>query len=75
MFYAAIMFPNLEREQAYYDYVASNSEPVRTIHRAMNSLVRRGSAHFSRLKAARTGRMVTLTTTNDSRGPHANLTR
>jgi hypothetical protein len=45
-FYAAIEFDDLEREQACYDYVAENAEPVRSIHAAMNSQVRSGTAHF-----------------------------
>jgi hypothetical protein len=45
-YYAAIMFLNPEREQACYDYVAENAEPVRSIHRAMNSLVRPQSSYF-----------------------------
>ena len=44
--YAAIEFPDLEREQACYDYVAADAEPVRTVHRAMNTLVKKGSSHF-----------------------------
>jgi hypothetical protein len=45
-YYAAIEFDDLEREQACYDYVARNDEPVRSIHGAMNSKVKHGSAHF-----------------------------
>jgi hypothetical protein len=45
-YYAAIAFADLEREQACYDYVARNAEPVRSIHMAMNSQVKRGSAYF-----------------------------
>jgi hypothetical protein len=45
-FYGAIEFGDLEREQACYDYVAQNAEPVRSIHRAMNSQVKPGTAHF-----------------------------
>jgi hypothetical protein len=45
-YYAAIEFADLEREQACYDYVARNAEPVRSIHAAMNSQVKHGSAHF-----------------------------
>jgi hypothetical protein len=45
-YYAAIEFADLEREQACYDYVARNAEPVRSIHAAMNFQVKRASAHF-----------------------------
>jgi hypothetical protein len=45
-YYAAIEFPDLEREQACYDYVAAGGEPVRAVHRPMNSLVQEGSGHF-----------------------------
>ena len=45
-YYAAIEFADLEREQACYDYVARNAEPVRSIHTAMNSQVKRASAYF-----------------------------
>ena len=45
-YHVAIEFSDLEREQACYDYVAAGTEPVRTVHRAMNSLVKKGSSHF-----------------------------
>ena len=45
-YYAAIEFADLEREQACYDYVARNAEPVRSIHAAMNSQVKRASTYF-----------------------------
>jgi hypothetical protein len=45
-YYAAIEFPDLQREQACYDYVARASKPVRTVHMAMNRHVRPGTAHF-----------------------------
>ena len=45
-YYAAIMFPDLDREEACYHYVAGNSGPVRTVHHAMNALVQRGTSHF-----------------------------
>ena len=44
--YAAIEFRDLDHEQACYGYVAADAEPVRSLHRAMNSKVSRGSAHF-----------------------------
>ena len=39
-------FLDQEAEQRCYDYVALNEEPIRTLHRAMNSKVERGSAMF-----------------------------
>jgi len=45
-YYAAIEFHDLGCEQACYDYVAENSEPVRVLHHAMNSRVRRGAQFF-----------------------------
>jgi hypothetical protein len=45
-YHVAIEFPDLERDQACYDYVKKNDEPVRSLHRAMNSKVRRGSSNF-----------------------------
>lgn len=44
--YAAIEFRDLDSEQACYDYVKADAEPVRSLHRAMNAKVRRGSAYF-----------------------------
>lgn len=46
MHYAAIEFADLDREQACYDYVAMDGEPVRSLHRAVNSKVKRASAYF-----------------------------
>src|SRR5436190_12252024 len=42
----AIEFPTLEHDQACYDYVKKNEEPIRSLHRAMNSKVKGGVAHF-----------------------------
>jgi len=39
-------FPSLEKDQECYDYVKENKEPIRSLHRAMNSKVRHGSAYF-----------------------------
>ena len=39
-------FLSFEKDQACYDYVKENKEPVQSLHRAMNSKVRHGSAHF-----------------------------
>ena len=45
-YYAAIEFADLEREQACYDYVARDADPVRSIHVGMNSHGKRSSANF-----------------------------
>jgi hypothetical protein len=45
-YHVEIEFPSLEQDQACYVYVKKNEEPVRSLHRAMNSKVKRGSAHF-----------------------------
>jgi hypothetical protein len=41
-----IAFASLAADAACYEYVARDEEPVRSLHRAMNSKVRRGAAHF-----------------------------
>ena len=45
-YHVEIEFPSLEQDQACYDYVNKNEESVRSLHRAMNCKVRRGSAYF-----------------------------
>ena len=45
-YYVKIEFPTLEQDQACYDYVKRNEEPVRSLHRAMNAMVKQGSAYF-----------------------------
>jgi hypothetical protein len=45
-YYAAIEFHGLDAEQACYDYVAENAPPIRALHQAMNSKVRRGGSYF-----------------------------
>jgi hypothetical protein len=45
-YHVEIEFPSLDEDQACYDYVKEDKEPVRSLHRAMNSKVRRESAHF-----------------------------
>lgn len=45
-YHVDIEFPSLEQDQACYDYVQGNEEPIRSLHRAMNSMVKRGSAFF-----------------------------
>ena len=42
----AIEFPTLKHDQACYDYVKMDQEPVRSLHRAMNSKVKPGTEHF-----------------------------
>lgn len=32
-------FPDMERAEACFDYVAKNEEPIQSLHRTMNSLV------------------------------------
>jgi mono/diheme cytochrome c family protein len=36
----------MEREQAAYEYVKQNGEPVRSLHHAMNLKVKRGADFF-----------------------------
>lgn len=43
---AAVEFHDLACDQACDDYIAADEAPVRSLHRAMNSKMRRGSAHF-----------------------------
>jgi hypothetical protein len=45
-YYTAIEFPDLVVEQACYEYVAADEEPVRSLHRAMNSKVEPSSTSF-----------------------------
>jgi hypothetical protein len=42
----AFEFVDENTEQRCYEYVAANTEPIRTLHRSMNSKVERGSAMF-----------------------------
>ena len=42
----ALIYPNTEREQAAYEYVKQDGEPVRSLHHAMNSKVKRGADFF-----------------------------
>jgi hypothetical protein len=44
--FVAFEFSDAETEQRCYEYVAANAEPIRSLHRAMNSKVERGSAIF-----------------------------
>ena len=45
-FHIEIEFASLAADAACYEYVAQDEEPVRSLHRAMNRKVRRGTAHF-----------------------------
>ena len=45
-YHVEIAFPSPAHDQACYDYVRRNDEPVRSLHRAMYSRVRPGSADF-----------------------------
>jgi hypothetical protein len=45
-YHVAVEFQNLAQDQACYDYVKKNEEPVRSLHRAMNSKVKQGSSYF-----------------------------
>jgi uncharacterized protein DUF6614 len=42
----ALIYRDMEREQAAYAYVQQNAEPVRTLHYAMNSKVKRNADFF-----------------------------
>ena len=44
--FVAFEFSDEETEQRCYEYVAANAEPIRALHRAMNSKVERRSAMF-----------------------------
>ena len=45
-YHVEIEFPKLEKDQACYDYAKKNEEPIRSLHRAVNSKVKSGSAYF-----------------------------
>jgi hypothetical protein len=45
-YHVEIGFPSLDQELACYNYIKGNEEPVRSLHRAMNSKVKRGSEYF-----------------------------
>ena len=45
-YHAEVEFPSLTEDNACYEYVKRNEEPVRSLHRTMNSKVKRGSADF-----------------------------
>jgi hypothetical protein len=41
-----LIYPNFELESAAYEYVKRNAEPIRSLHYAMNSKVKRGADFF-----------------------------
>lgn len=41
-----LIYPDLEREHAAYEYVKQRSEPVHSLHVAMNSMVRSDADFF-----------------------------
>jgi hypothetical protein len=45
-YHVVVDFQSLAKDQACYDYVKADEEPVRSLHRAMNSKVKRGSSYF-----------------------------
>ena len=45
-YYVAFEFLGEAADERCYDYVAADEEPIRTLHRAMNSKVEPGSAMF-----------------------------
>ena len=45
-YHVEIEFLSLDEDQACYDYVKENKEPVRSRHRNVNSKVQGGSARF-----------------------------
>jgi len=42
----AVIYRDMEREQAAYEYVKQNDEPVRSLHHAMNTKVKRNADFF-----------------------------
>jgi hypothetical protein len=45
-YHVEIEFLSLEQDQACFDYVKKNEEPIRSLHRALNSKVKRGEVYF-----------------------------
>ena len=45
-YHVAIEFRTLEQDQACYDYVKKNDEPIRSLHKTMNSKVKSRSTYF-----------------------------
>jgi hypothetical protein len=45
-YHVEIEFPSVEQDQACYDYVKKNEEPIRSLHRAMNSKVKPDAYFF-----------------------------
>ena len=42
----ALVYRDMEREQAAYEYVKQNDEPVRSLHHAMNTKVKQSADFF-----------------------------
>jgi hypothetical protein len=42
----ALIYPDMKSEHAAYEYVKQNAEPVRSLHYAMNSKVKRSADFF-----------------------------
>ena len=47
-----LIYPDLEREHAAYEYVKHHGEPVTSLHLAMNSMVKRGADFFLEMRIA-----------------------
>jgi hypothetical protein len=47
-----LIFPDLERDHAAYQYVKQHGEPVTSLHLAMNSLVKRDADFFLETRIA-----------------------
>lgn len=45
-YHTQAVFPDLKADAACYEYVKRDEEPVHSLHRAMNSKVKRGGQHF-----------------------------
>jgi hypothetical protein len=51
-FRGELMYPDLEREQAAFEYVKQRGEQVHALHVAMNSLVKPGADFFLEMQIA-----------------------
>ena len=47
-----LIFPDLERDHAAYEYVKQHGEPVTSLHLAMNSMVKRDADFFLEMRIA-----------------------
>ena len=45
-YHGALVYRDMEREQAAYEHVKQNDEPVRSLHHAMNTKVKRSADFF-----------------------------